>query len=379
MAMIPLVDDYIQLFIAEKLSWLKQHPVVINHIFRTGKRETLEKLQDFITNRKIKVIIGYPKEQSSLPAYVITLAPESEQPIGLGDDNGYYEGYGIGADEEDYIQKAEEKISEFISGTYMNSNYRIECWSDNGDLTAYMYIILKWCIWSSRQQMLDMGWVNIKMSGTDLEPVPDYFPIFIYRRAAQLSLMYENLYYENVKGLDKYIDVITHPEDYHGDEDGNVKDKDENIVIPGKYNWILRAHYYQVETGVETFVKEYRSQSLEKGEDDDELKTAVVDELPEIGRPNVIYFVKRKNSQDQPNSYLQYYWIDGKFEPFGRTAEDVDLSKYATVSVVDEKDKVVLEKSQNYTDEKEFTAEDVGLEEIGSTGINDLFSQIFRD
>ena len=71
MAMIPLVDDYIQLFIAEKLSWLKQHPVVINHIFRTGKRETLEKLQDFITNRKIKVIIGYPKEQSSLPAFCI--------------------------------------------------------------------------------------------------------------------------------------------------------------------------------------------------------------------------------------------------------------------------------------------------------------------
>lgn len=377
MAMIPLVDDYIQLFIAEKLSWLKQHPVVINHIFRTGKRETLEKLQDFITNRKIKVIIGYPKEQSSLPAYVITLAPEAEQPIGLGDDNGYYEGYdlGIGDDAEDYLQKAEEKISEFISGTYMNSNYRIECWSDNGDLTAYMYIILKWCIWSSRQQMLDMGWVNVKVSGTDLEPVPDYFPIFIYRRAAQLSLTYENLYYENIKGLDRYVDIINNPKDYHGDDEGNVRDKDDNIVIPGKFSWILRAHYYQAETGVETFVKEYRSQDTEKGEDDEELKTLVVDELPEIGHPNIIYFVKNKDSQ----TYFQYYWIDGKFTPFGNTTENVDLSKYATVHVVDEKDKVVLEKSQTYTDEKEFTAEDVGLTEIGSTGVNDLFSQIFKD
>lgn len=144
--MIPLVDDFIQTFIVEKLLWLKRHPTVIDHIFYTGKRETLAKLKDFITSKKVKVIIGYPKEQTSLPAYVITLAPEQEQPIGLGDNYSTYEGMDLGISDTDdnpeVMKRIEREITSFISGTYMNSTYRIECWSDNGDLTAYMYLSL---------------------------------------------------------------------------------------------------------------------------------------------------------------------------------------------------------------------------------------------
>lgn len=261
--MIPLIDDYLQFFIAEKLKWLKEHPVIIDHIFLTGRRDTVEKLKDFIANRKVRVIIGYPKEQTSLPAYVITLAPEQEQPIGLGDDGEYYSGYDLGlgdSDDEgegDPAEDAERKLSEFIAGTYMNSNYRIECWSDNGDLTSYMYIILKWCLWSSKHQMLSLGWVNIKLSGTDLEPVPDYFPMFVYRRALQVNLMYENLYYEDIESLGQYVDIVENPDDYDKNEDGDVVDEDGNIIIPSKFAWILRAHYYLSETGEEFYKKEY--------------------------------------------------------------------------------------------------------------------------
>lgn len=377
--MIPMVDDFIQMLIAEKLYWLKQHPKVINHIFRCGRRETLDKLQNFITNNKVRVIIGYPKEQSSLPAYVITLAPEAEQPIGLGDDAGFYEGYdpeGIGDDAEDYLKLANEHIDNFIAGTFMNSNYRIECWSDNGDLTAYMYIILKWCLWGSRQQMLDLGWVNIKLSGTDLEPVPDYFPIFIYRRAAQLSLTYENLYYENLSELDKYIDVIINPGDYTGDEDGNVIDKDGNIIIPGKYNWIIKSHYYLSESGDETSSREYHIP--EEGEID--LKILVVDKLPDIGKPQVIYFVKKKDEDGTvlDNEYEQWWWVDGKFRPFGNTKLNVDLSEYDKIKSVNQKDEQVLQAAKEYHEENPCTPEEIGLEEIGAAGVNDLFNTVFK-
>lgn len=385
--MLPLVDDYLQLFIAEKLRWLKENPMVIDHIFHTGKRETIAKLKDFIVNRKVKVIIGYPKEQTSLPAYVITLAPEQEQPIGLGDDAEYYSGYdlGIGDTDDDLLQKAEEKLSEFIAGTYMNSNYRIECWSDNGDLTSYMYIILKWCLWGSRQQMLDMGWVNIKISGTDLEPVPDYFPMFIYRRALQINLMYENLYYENISALDQYVDILEHPDKYRGDEDGNVVDEDGNVVIPAKYTWILKAHYYQVETGEDYYVKEYKNTFL-KGEEypnnssnDGNLGTRIVDELPEFGKPNIMYFVRRKDEFDNSDYYAEYMWVDGRFEPVGTTAKKIDLSQYATLEVVDEKDETVLDTSKEYTDNKKYTTDDIGLYELGATETIDVFNQIFKN
>ena len=253
-AIIPLVDDFLQAFIVEKLKWLKEHSVIIDHIFHTAKRETVKQLKDFLVNKKIKVIIGYPKEQTSLPAYVITLAPEQEQPIGLGDEFGCYGG---GLDEDGQPQDVERQLSEFVAGTYMNSNYRVECWSDNGDLTSYMYIILKWCLWSSRQQMLSLGWVDIKLSGIDLEPVPEYFPFFIYRRVLQVNLMYENLYYENLKELEKLVDIIEHPDRYHEDKDGNIVDEDGNIVVPKQYVWLLKVHYYDPQTDKEYHTKEY--------------------------------------------------------------------------------------------------------------------------
>lgn len=255
--MIPLVDDFLQLFVASKLKYLKNNPRVIDLIFHTGRRETLDKLKDFITNSKIKVVIGYPREPNSLPCYVITLAPESEQPIGLGDDSETYDDYDFGLGDGEIAEKVSKMLAGFLADTYMNSNYRIECWSDNGDLTSYMYVILKWCLWSSRQEMLNLGWVNIKLSGTDLEPVPDYMPAFIYRRAVQVNLMYENLYYENIGDLEEYVKVLDKPDDYHKDEDGNIIDDEGNVIVPATMAWILTAHYHDAVTGKEYFKKEY--------------------------------------------------------------------------------------------------------------------------
>lgn len=323
--MIPLVDDYLQLFISEKLRWLKYHPEVIDHIFRTGKRETLSKLRDFIENRKIKVTIGYPKDQNSLPCYVITLAPEQEQPIGLGDDRGFFEDYDLGIGDEnntEVVEEVEQKLTEFLADTYMNSNYRIECWSDNGDLTSYMYIILKWCLWSSRQQMLKLGWVNIRVSGTDLEPVPDYMPVFIYRRAAQINLMYENLYYEDIAGLEAYLKILEHPEDYHKDENGNIVDKDGNIAIPAEYAWIIRAHYYESNTDKEVLTKEY----AHVFKSNTKLKTKVVEKLPESGEINTLYFLRQNNELTDETYYTIYRWSDSQFEPNGIVR--TDLSEY---------------------------------------------------
>lgn len=250
--MIPLIDDYLQLFIADKLKFLKDNPAILDHIFSTGKRETLRKLKDFVINNKLRVIIGYPQQATHLPAYVITLAPENEQPIGLGDNYNTYldEDLGIGADTQSPIAKeAEKEMRQFIAAVYMNSNYRIECWSDNGDLTAYMYVILKWCLWSNRQKMLALNWVNISLSGMDLEPAPDYMPIFIYRRALQINLMYENLYYEDIYKLKDISDIIKNPDEYEKDKDGNIKDKDGNIIIPAKWVWVINAHFYIKDIG----------------------------------------------------------------------------------------------------------------------------------
>lgn len=266
-----MVDDYLQLMIVNKLKFLKKHPSIIDRIFYTGKRETLSSLKDFIKNKPIKVIIGYPKDQTSLPCYVITLAPENEVPLGLGDGTDEFIDYekGLGglmdeeedatdgdssielSDEEKLMERAISEMSVHLNGTYMNSTYRIECWSDNGDLTAYMYIILKWCLWTSRQEMLSMGWVNITLSGTDLEPVPDYMPVFVYRRSAQINLQYENLYFSNTSVITNYIDIIENPDDYYIDDDDNIRTKDgDEIVVESTYIWVIVPNYYSKKISV---------------------------------------------------------------------------------------------------------------------------------
>lgn len=253
--MIPVVDDFLQHFIAEKIKWLKDHPIVIDHIFHTSRRSTLKKLKEFICNTKIKVLIGYPRTEASLPCYVITVAGENEQPAGLGDNFESYEDFDLG-DYDEQGERIEKMVADFVSGTYMNANYRIECWSDNGDLTSYMYIILKWCLWASRQEMLDIGWNTIKLNGTDLEPVPDYMPVFVFRRTVNINLLYENFYYEKLDELERYTDVLEHPDNYTENKNGDIIDKETGeIVIPKKFKWILIGNTYDLETDEITSTK----------------------------------------------------------------------------------------------------------------------------
>ena len=62
---------------------------------------------------------------------------------------------------------------------------------------------------------------------------------------------------------------------------------------------------------------------------DSSFKKEVVDALPSSGEENVFYLVKDSKGKDG-NSYLEYLWINGKWELIGST--QVDLSGYATKS-----------------------------------------------
>lgn len=378
--MMPLVDDYLQKYIVDGLRFLKEHPNLIDRIFLTGKRNTLNSLKEFITKKSIKVVIGYPKDQTSLPCYVISLAPEQEVPLGLGDGEEEYLDYeGELGNNPDATEIAINEFSEYINGTYMNSNYRVECWSDNGDLTSYMYIILKWCLLTSKSKMIQNGWVNISLSGTDLEPVPDYMPIFIYRRSIQINLQYENLYYNNIENIRIPSDVIQNPENYGVDEEGNVILKETgDIVIPYQWVWVIRAHYYIKSTdGIEYSIHEngqhvYRSETTESGE----LKTKVVQKLPAAGVENTLYILCNVGPLSEKCN--QYLFKDGKYKPVGLITEDMEEYTYNSEKI-DEKDDEVLENAQEYTDNKEYTPEDIGLGQMGSEKVIGAFNSIFGE
>ena len=306
--MIPIVDDFLQAMIVSKLRFLKENPKLIEYIFQTGNAEVIRRLQQLLTSQQLRVVIGFPREQSTLPAYVITLAPEQEQPSGLGDNlSGYgLDDIGMGEEPEEIAQLF---LDDYIASTFMNATYRIECWSDNGDLTAYMYAILKWCLWTSRLEMLKMGWNNIRVEGTDLEQVPDYMPIFIYRRAAQLILTYDNLYQENLTYLKLYLDIVTHPQNYSRDTDENIIDLDGNIVIPAKHAIVLNTYVYSQynQNGV---IQETPSTLYSTHTAEIPYNFPNLEDFPTSGDPGVLY-LKSQKSPEGDTYYQAFYW-DGK-------------------------------------------------------------------
>lgn len=99
------------------------------------------------------------------------------------------------------------------------SNYRLECWASNGDLVVEMYHILKWALLSGRGDLIvGSDLFRQRLSGADFEPVPSFFPEFVYRRALKFWCQF------NVSTPDEeatYIDsVVTNQSEYSGSFDG---------------------------------------------------------------------------------------------------------------------------------------------------------------
>lgn len=204
--MIPLIEDYLRTLLVNRLEWLKLNPDEIPNIFGTlGRRSSLESLQNYVSSNNIRVMLGYPKEADKLPCYVITLAGEQEISAGLGDN----------VDEE--IMGMDLEVNYHVDTIYVDSTYRIEVWSDNSDLAVYMYILAKWAMLVSRKEMLENNFLLPKVTGADLEPVPDYFPVFVYRRALMLNFQYENQFYEDEEQVETINGVIYNSEAYSKD------------------------------------------------------------------------------------------------------------------------------------------------------------------
>lgn len=246
--MIPLPDDFLLEYTARNISWLKQHPQFLEQIFYTSRRETVSKMQKYLTSQTLHVTLGYPRDQTALPAFSIVMAPESEIPLGIGDEEGTFDGLYCGTpiypkpdqdadlteEEQGVVDYAEEMLSEYLENTGMRAAYRIECWADNADMVSFMYAILKWSMWGCRRDMHRLHWTNITLSGMDLEPMTEYMPVFVYRRALQISMEYENVYYTDIGALTEYGDLILNPGDHV--DDPEIADEADS--------WVLCPHYY---------------------------------------------------------------------------------------------------------------------------------------
>ena len=91
--------------------------------------------------------------------------------------------------------------------------------------------------------------------------------------------------------------------------------KKENI--PTKLSQLTNDKTFKTESEIQQMIEKASS-----------LKKEVVTSLPTTGKDDVIYLVKDPKGEDN-NNYLEYLWLNGKYELIGST--QVDLSGYAQI------------------------------------------------
>lgn len=135
----------------------------------------------------------------------------------------------------------------------------------------------------------------------------------------------------------------------NNDIESATKTKAEKSELPSALSQLTNDTKFKTETEIQEMIA-----------NSSKLKKEVVTSLPATGKDDVIYLVKDTKGKDN-NNYLEYLWIDGKWELIGST--QVDLSEYATKSEVDSKAEKVdiptkvsqLENDKNYVEEKLFS------------------------
>lgn len=265
--MLPVVEDLIAGVLQDRLKFLQSNVDIVDRIFPQSTVTTRTRLKSYLQSNAIQILRGFPRDASSLPAWVIMLGGEGEvqQTLGnyLGEDDTNivtdtvtetqqiltHEGlcivqlqhkpllavnsitYNGDVYTDDFVELDEDRAIvqlEFpvdlsvadtvqvnytyeVSGTdtfgaFFRSQYRVETWTNNGDLTVLMYHLSKWALLSARDSLTEQGLVMQSLGGMDFEPAPEYLPEFVYRRALTFECTTE-VSYDATFGFIQSIDV----------------------------------------------------------------------------------------------------------------------------------------------------------------------------
>lgn len=242
--MIPFVEDYLSELIHSKISHVKRDPGNIRRLLGVGN-DRAQRIHSYLNRTDLKVIRGYPRTPAELPCVCILLSGESEIQDGVGEigevDMNVYTAHNkmVLTDVDGLlcapfgvesvmdiisvtVEETGEDITEICSldyGTpnlcvvngsqlkegqtisvefsYINTiessievmyelNYRVEVWTQNGDLTVELYHLVKAIFLSGRPWLIEKGLIRQRLGGSDFQPAPSFFPEFVYRRSMTL-------------------------------------------------------------------------------------------------------------------------------------------------------------------------------------------------
>lgn len=169
-------DLALQTIVEATLRDVREQPTLIDDIFDLPE-QTREEIRNTFATLDVAVALGYPRDATVLPGVFIVLGAmqEGTQTIGAG----------FGSEVEHQV--AGDVIGDPLywhdkEGTFVTSTVRLCCWTENANLTVWLQNLVTWGLLRQRSALTESGYIEQRLTATDFEPLPRWFPSFVYRR-----------------------------------------------------------------------------------------------------------------------------------------------------------------------------------------------------
>lgn len=217
--MIPVLDLYFKQVVRDGLEILRSHQDKLEEYFSFVPKDNIIDIKHILNDIKLPVLTGFPIKENKIPCIIVQISGEQETPYGLGD--GIDENYPEQA-RGDYNYLTWEESKYIRANSQFKANIRFEIWSDNAVMVSLLYAVVKYCLLRAKVKMYEDGFLTPSIGGGDLEPIPDYLPIFIYRKALTMEIDYVASYHvgNEVIGGEGQFNKHTTIDDINIDVDG---------------------------------------------------------------------------------------------------------------------------------------------------------------
>lgn len=165
-------------------------------VFRNVSLAKRTTLKTYLTKHDVRVVVGYPRDIAELPCIALVLDPEQETEF-------------VGETGTRFLDAGTNRTTEASAWT---STVGALVYSDHGELTRWLYQIVKYGLARRRQALAQGGGViELHLSGRDFGFDPRFLQSsnFVYRRALQVTLTYHQ---HDLRTRDEVTDV-TLPEE----------------------------------------------------------------------------------------------------------------------------------------------------------------------
>lgn len=155
----------------------------IDELFAGAEQQLIDNFKDYLAKTAVRVVLGYPRDETQIPCISITLANFNVAANTWGD---IFEKVASAATFNSHAE-------EIKRGELQTNIYRASIWTISQELTLALFYLTHHILINNKGLLVEVGVRETTFGGGDLEPAPQYFPTFVFLRSLTISALAETV------------------------------------------------------------------------------------------------------------------------------------------------------------------------------------------